>query len=580
MAENSARLVKLLTALNKIGARINRLGLDGDLSAALQLIADNAVEAVAISVKPDLPSPQASAVIWVYDAATQTFDTSRRVAAGEPTGASTEDHPRPDGLGRQAIRRNEPVLSYREVGRSIHPAKQAVGARSMVCYPLTASNETVGLLYVYRCDEQCFDEITLSVLGNFVQLASMAIYYGRRVGGLTRTLERRVKELEKLRWATRLISTRTSLENALREILAMGLDMTAAQYGSVELYDKARRRLSIAALTGYKSELKDRHPLPVNEQSIIGWVAQHKESLLVGDLLDPRWQGMYQPLTADQVMRSELAVPLIGAGEILEGVLNIESPRPYAFTQADQGLLEMLAGEAVATLQEFRLLEAMETVARASLRSEENELLELIIQQACTLINVQVGSIWTLSDDQVWLILRQSTKGYQWDEKIPLKRSVTDQALRLRRPVTIEDVQTYPQFHNRDMAVRQGWVSGIVVPLLTPGEPRQPLGGFTLYTTRPRDFSDLDRKLLTYLANQAAIAIQNAKEVAELRRPSSLSEREHEVLTLLIDGLTNKQIADELVVSVNTVKKHVQSIFTKLNVDSRAAAVARALGSD
>ena len=45
-------------------------------------------------------------------------------------------------------------------------------------------------------------------------------------------------------------------------------------------------------------------------------------------------------------------------------------------------------------------------------------------------------------------------------------------------------------------------------------------------------------------------------------------------------GKTNNQIADELVVTVNTIKKHVQSIFTKLNVNSRAAAVAKAYGQD
>ena len=68
--------------------------------------------------------------------------------------------------------------------------------------------------------------------------------------------------------------------------------------------------------------------------------------------------------------------------------------------------------------------------------------------------------------------------------------------------------------------------------------------------------------------------------MAQLKRPGNLSKREEEVLDLLIRGQTNKQIAAELTVSVNTVKKHVQGIFTKLNVDSRAAAVARALGQE
>ena len=59
-----------------------------------------------------------------------------------------------------------------------------------------------------------------------------------------------------------------------------------------------------------------------------------------------------------------------------------------------------------------------------------------------------------------------------------------------------------------------------------------------------------------------------------------LSKREQEVLALLVQGQTNKQIAEALTITVNTVKKHVQSIFTKFNVDNRAAAVAKALERD
>lgn len=61
---------------------------------------------------------------------------------------------------------------------------------------------------------------------------------------------------------------------------------------------------------------------------------------------------------------------------------------------------------------------------------------------------------------------------------------------------------------------------------------------------------------------------------------NSLSERERQVLLLMAEGQTNQEIADGLMVSVNTIKKHVQSIFTKLNVGTRAAAVAKAAESE
>jgi predicted ATPase/DNA-binding CsgD family transcriptional regulator len=56
-----------------------------------------------------------------------------------------------------------------------------------------------------------------------------------------------------------------------------------------------------------------------------------------------------------------------------------------------------------------------------------------------------------------------------------------------------------------------------------------------------------------------------------------LSPRELEILRLLSAGLTNRAIADELVVSVNTVHSHVKSIFSKLGVTTRAAATRAAI---
>jgi DNA-binding NarL/FixJ family response regulator len=55
---------------------------------------------------------------------------------------------------------------------------------------------------------------------------------------------------------------------------------------------------------------------------------------------------------------------------------------------------------------------------------------------------------------------------------------------------------------------------------------------------------------------------------------SNLTPREREILALLADGLANKQIAARLGISKNTVKTHLELLFDKLGVSSRAEAVA------
>jgi LuxR family transcriptional regulator, maltose regulon positive regulatory protein len=65
---------------------------------------------------------------------------------------------------------------------------------------------------------------------------------------------------------------------------------------------------------------------------------------------------------------------------------------------------------------------------------------------------------------------------------------------------------------------------------------------------------------------------------AATRQPlvEPLSERELEVLRLLAEGLTNRQIAERLFITLSTVKGHNQRIYGKLQVSRRTEAVARA----
>ena len=70
-----------------------------------------------------------------------------------------------------------------------------------------------------------------------------------------------------------------------------------------------------------------------------------------------------------------------------------------------------------------------------------------------------------------------------------------------------------------------------------------------------------------------ATVIESAGEVVpHLDRPKGLTEREVQVLALLARGLQTKQVAKSLGISVKTADRHVQNIYTKIGVSSRAAA--------
>ena len=62
------------------------------------------------------------------------------------------------------------------------------------------------------------------------------------------------------------------------------------------------------------------------------------------------------------------------------------------------------------------------------------------------------------------------------------------------------------------------------------------------------------------------------EENKDLAKIKSLTRREYEVLTLLAEGINNKEIADKLYISEKTVKNHVSNIFKKIKVNDRIQA--------
>jgi ATP/maltotriose-dependent transcriptional regulator MalT len=128
-----------------------------------------------------------------------------------------------------------------------------------------------------------------------------------------------------------------------------------------------------------------------------------------------------------------------------------------------------------------------------------------------------------------------------------------------------------------DQAVRLGRPEGYMRSFLDEGKPVETLLKIATAQWQDHDQIAYARKLLAaFYQEQAERPAPPAKTSRDDTLIEALTERELEVLHLIAAGRSNQEIADNLVISVRTVKKHVENIHAKLGVQSRTQAAARA----
>ena len=138
-----------------------------------------------------------------------------------------------------------------------------------------------------------------------------------------------------------------------------------------------------------------------------------------------------------------------------------------------------------------------------------------------------------------------------------------------------------------DRMIRQGLLPTLPVIFLT-GHADVPTavdavkrGAFDFFEKPFSDNALVDR-IEQALAQSGAALADRAQQREVQARLGSLTEREHEIMQRVIAGLANKQIADELAISVRTVEVHRARVFDKMAVKSAVelANLLRASGKD
>lgn len=555
--EVETRLLEALASLNQISAAINRIGSAEVISSAesLQQIVESAMRVV----------PGASAAIYIYDERRAAFERESRVYISAPDFPgpvpAMQDAPRPQGMGQRALHQRRPVLSYEEPDLPIHPYHAALGTKTVGCFPLIVAEQTVGALYVYLREARPFSRLELLLLENFVHQAAMAIYHTRRQAAMRRSLERNQEELNRLRRAGMLLSSRLRLEETLESILQWALEMTNAHYGIFRLLDKTGENLITRAFAGAELTRPKIETLPLSVNSVMGFVARSRQPLLIPDLLTAPWNEIYYPLDARLQMRSELAVPLINASGRLEGVLNLESPERGAFDENHLQLIQSFAAFAVIAIQEARLLDVLQETARLIFSLPCQQALERLNALACDLLNASASGIWLSAGSE--LRLQASAGPHRLGEILPLNASLAGAAIRSRQPVSSDDVTNDPRVFRQDLAQSQNFSRALVVPLLTR-EGATPPGAFAVFHSQnapgaPAE-SDWDTKVLTLLAHYAALALQNEDRQQALR---SAQEQRAVAETFAAVGDIASNLLHHLNNKIGIIPVRVQSIEEK-----------------
>src|SRR6187455_2834670 len=323
----------------------------------------------------------------------------------------------------------------------------------------------------------------------------------------------------------REVTSVLDLEELLAKIPQLIARLTRFSAFSVYLLDEKRQELRIGYAVGYPEGVAPTLRLRVG-QGVVGAAVDEGRPILVNDIRqEPRYMG---PL---RNMLSQLAVPMRRKGKVI-GALNLLNETAGAFTPQDEALLRQFGAHVAVAIENARLfkserhyVDTLETLAEIGREMSSildlDALLTRIASLTKRLIDYRTFGILLLNEDTQQLEMKLAVrygKGAE-SKNFRLGEGVVGWAAQHKEPVLVSDGSQDPRYINLVADAR----SELVIPMLIKDRC---IGVFDLESPEFDAFSKEHQELLTLLASQAAVAIDNARLYEEVSRNEERIEKE------------------------------------------------------
>lgn len=430
--------------------------------------------------------------------------------------ASKQGFSQPFGTGLldRAARSGEIVLVNNV---NAEPGFHAVSGFSQVnselVIPIKIYKKVVALLNIESEELNAFDDYevaALSTLGDQISMSLESIH-------LFESTRRQLQELTVLHAITQAaVNAKTENELLERATEIIGASIYTDKFGFLMMHPDRQELLVHPSYRGIDNIAKNR--VVQLSQGITGRVAATGKPWRVPDV---HKEPSYMRVNAS--MRSELCVPILGSDNRVLGVINAESVRVNAFTDADMRLLNTIAGQTGTAIERLRLFEAekaqrsqaetlREVAAILGSAGDSASVLDLILEQLKRVVPFDSASIQLVKGDSLQLHavagnLDRNAIGFQ----LPIKKDKFAHPLLFeQRTVLYEDISHHPDWLRAPGAENvKSWIGA---PLRVRGEC---IGVLTVDGYQPRQFTAGDAQLVATFAIHAGIALENARLLEE-----------------------------------------------------------------